>query len=88
MKSPNPDPNIILNTRCQFVGINQRSEHLRQTMFKRHPSANESQPPFAVDVTTVQLFELVEAVDQFIGDRPTTSFINHKKNDSIKSNYH
>ncbi len=114
-QSPNPDLNIILNARCQFVGINQHLEGGRaflealakavsayaqqclsgiqhptatkgesgewaelipvpaQALHRLtwHPPADESQHPITVELTTVQLFDLVEAVDQFIGDRHT-----------------
>ncbi|MBD2653787.1 DUF4335 domain-containing protein [Synechocystis sp. FACHB-383] len=36
-----------------------------------HPPADESSEAIAVDLSTVELFDLVEAVDQFIGDRHT-----------------
>jgi len=36
-----------------------------------HPPTDESSEAIAVDLTTVELFDLVEAVDQFIGDRHT-----------------
>lgn len=36
-----------------------------------HPPSDESSESIAVDLTTVELFDLVEAVDQFIGDRHT-----------------
>ncbi len=36
-----------------------------------HPPTGESSEPVSVDLTAVQLFDLVEAVDQFIGDRQT-----------------
>lgn len=114
-QSPNPDLSIILNARCQFVGVNQSLEGGRaflEALAKavsayaqqclsgiQHPSAtkgesgewaeltplpdqalhrltwhpptDESQHPITIDLTTVQLFDLVEAVDQFIADRHT-----------------
>ena len=36
-----------------------------------HPPLDESSEAIAVDLTTVELFDLVEAVDQFIADRHT-----------------
>ena len=36
-----------------------------------YPPSEEAQTPASVDLTAVQLFDLVEAVDQFIGDRQT-----------------
>lgn len=114
-QSPNPDLNIILNARCQFVGINQSLEggraflealakavsayaqqclsgiqHPKATKGESgewaeltplpdqalhrltwHPPVDESQHPITLELTTVQLFDLVEAVDQFIADRHT-----------------
>lgn len=114
-QSPNPDLNIILNARCQFVGINQNLEGGRaflealakavsayaqqclsgihhptatkgesgewaeltpvpdQALHRLtwHPPTDESQHPITMELTTVQLFDLVEAVDQFIADRHT-----------------
>jgi hypothetical protein len=114
-QSPNPDLNIILNARCQFVGINQSLEggraflealakavsayaqqclsgiqHPKATKGESgewaeltplpdqalhrltwHPPTDESQHPITLELTTVQLFDLVEAVDQFIADRHT-----------------
>ncbi|MEY2983632.1 MAG: hypothetical protein RLZZ568_249 [Cyanobacteriota bacterium] len=114
-QSPNPDLNIILNARCQFIGINQCLEGGRAFLealaravsayaqqclsgiqhpaatqgdagewveitplpeqglhrLTWHPPTDESSHPLTLDLTTVQLFDLVEAVDQFIADRHT-----------------
>ncbi|MGB3402017.1 MAG: DUF4335 domain-containing protein [Microcoleaceae cyanobacterium] len=60
------------NTNSQAVTLQKVDSHLhRLTVQPQEEMGDKNQSPIQLDLTTVQLFDLVEAVDQFLADSRT-----------------
>ncbi|WP_422661901.1 DUF4335 domain-containing protein [Pannus brasiliensis] len=58
-------------TKPDHVYLEKAEDHLHRLVWYPSPDLNEPENPVKIEITTVQLFDLVEAIDQFFADNRT-----------------
>ncbi len=68
------------NSEPELVQLHKLSERRHQLIVRSTPQSESVAPPVKIDLTTVQLFDLVEAVDQLLADSRTLPSLSLKIN--------
>jgi hypothetical protein len=58
-------------TKPDHIYLERASEHLHRLVWYPSPDIQETENPVKIELSTVQLFDLVEAIDQFCADNRT-----------------